>query len=85
MSFVSSCRYDFLYKMVKITSLYQHPEGSVMLDRTDMVQTNVALQVPDAPGLLIPQGTYGRILKVIDGRVSLVHWEVHPSSLNDMT
>lgn len=54
-----------------------------MHDKGDVVQTNVALQVPDAPGLLIPRGTYGRILRVIDGRVSLVHWQVGHSSIND--
>jgi nuclear pore complex protein Nup188 len=61
--------------MVKITSLYQHPENSVMHGQDDIVQTTVALQVPDAPGLFIPPGTYGRILRVVDGQVSLVHWE----------
>ncbi|CAM6047081.1 unnamed protein product [Sphagnum compactum] len=71
----AECVYDFLYKMVKITSFYQHPENSVMHGQDDIVQTTVALQVPDAPGLFIPPGTYGRILRVVDGRVSLVHWE----------
>ena len=46
------CRYDFLYKMVKVTSLYQHPEGAVMFGNGSVVQTNVALQIPDAPGLI---------------------------------
>jgi hypothetical protein len=79
MRFLSSprCRYDFLYKVVKVTSLYQHPEGAVMHEKGSVVQTNVALQIPDAPGLMIPRGTYGRISRVIDGRVSLVHWEVN--------
>lgn len=54
-----------------------------MHDKGDVVQTNVALQVPDAPGLLIPRGTYGRILRVIDGRVSLVHWQVGHISIVD--
>jgi hypothetical protein len=62
--------------MVKITSFYQHPENFMMHGQDDIVQTTVALQVPDAPGLFIPPGTYGRILRVVDGRVSLVHWEV---------
>jgi nuclear pore complex protein Nup188 len=61
--------------MVKITSFYQHPENFMMHGQDDIVQTTVALQVPDAPGLFIPPGTYGRILRVVDGRVSLVHWE----------
>lgn len=54
-----------------------------MHDKGGVVQTNVALQVPDAPGLLIPRGTYGRILRVIDGRVSLVHWQVCHISIDD--
>lgn len=54
-----------------------------MHDKGDVVQTNVALQVPDAPGLLIPRGTYGRILRVIDGRVSLVHWQVGRICIDD--
>lgn len=81
-SLLSTCsRYDFLYKTVKITSLYQHPEGAVMHENGNVVQTNVALQVPDAPGLMIPRGTSGRISRIIDGRVSLVHWEVNTNRL----
>lgn len=53
-----------------------------MLENGNVVQTNVALQVPDAPGLMIPRGTSGRISRVIDGRVSLVHWEVNTHRLS---
>lgn len=47
-----------------------------MCEKGSVLQTNVTLLVPGAPGLMIPRGTYGRISRVIDGRVSLVHWEV---------
>ncbi|XP_024375793.1 uncharacterized protein [Physcomitrium patens] len=77
----AECVYDFLYKMVKVTSLYQHPEGAVMCEKGSVLQTNVTLLVPGAPGLMIPRGTYGRISRVIDGRVSLVHWECEHSGI----
>lgn len=54
-----------------------HENGSV-------VQTNVALQIPDAPGLMIPGGTYGRVSRVVGERVSLVHWEVSTYLLNTL-
>ncbi|KAG0574974.1 hypothetical protein KC19_VG307200 [Ceratodon purpureus] len=80
-SWPAECVYDFLHKMVIVTSLYQHPEGSVMHEKGSVVQTKFALQIADAPGLIIPRGTYGRISRVIGGRDSLVHWECEHSGI----
>ncbi|BBM99100.1 nuclear pore complex protein Nup188 [Marchantia polymorpha subsp. ruderalis] len=77
----AECVYDFLYKMVDITCLYQRHELSLTNESGTMVQTPVTLQVPDAPGLLIPAGSSGSILRELDGGVCLVRWECKHSGI----
>eukprot|EP00249_Psilotum_nudum_P036507 c7711_g1_i1 orf=103-2532(+) len=76
----AECVYDFLYRMVEITSLYEHSkQSSVCIGQ--VVQIALPLQVPGAPGLLIPAGTRGHILQLIDDSFSLVHWECEHSGI----
>ncbi|CAM6095025.1 unnamed protein product [Calypogeia fissa] len=77
----AECVFDFLYKTVEITCLYQRDERSLINESGSMVHTTVALQVPDAPGLLIPAGTSGRVLREVSGGVCLVRWECKHSGL----
>ncbi|KAL2650470.1 hypothetical protein R1flu_018598 [Riccia fluitans] len=77
----AECVYDFLYKMVDITCLYQRDEASLMNETGTMVQTRFTLQVPDAPGLRIPAGSSGFILRELDAGVCLVRWECKHSGI----
>lgn len=49
-----------------------------MVDRvSQIVETQLPLCVPGLEGLLIPIGTRGHVLKMIDGKTALVRWEVN--------
>ncbi|KAL3701186.1 hypothetical protein R1sor_019208 [Riccia sorocarpa] len=77
----AECVYDFLYKMVDITCLYQRDESSLMNETGTMVQTRFTLQVPDAPGLRIPAGSSGFVLREFDASLCLVRWECKHSGI----
>eukprot|EP01018_Ginkgo_biloba_P018782 Gb_15236 [translate_table: standard] len=77
----AECVYNFLHKMVKITSLYQSPGYSYLNDGSSTVQTHISLQVPGASGLFVPAGTIGHVLKVVDEDVILVRWECMHSGI----
>lgn len=69
--------YNFLDKMVGITSLFEISVDSYVGKSSQMVETHHPLHVPGVEGLLIPGRTRGRVLKVIDDNTSLIRWEVN--------
>lgn len=71
----SQCVYDFLYKMTKITTLFQSDGFSYENNDSKTVQAHISLQVPGAYGLIIPVGTIGHIMKMVNEDVILVRWE----------
>lgn len=77
----AECTYDFLYRMLKITCLY-HTDAHVALESdVQVIRTTVPLQVPGAPGLLIPAGSNGLVIRVIDEHTTLVRWECKHSAI----
>lgn len=71
----SECVYDFLYKMTKIATLFQSNGISYENNDSRTVQAHISLQVPGASGLVIPVGTIGHVMKVVNEDVILVRWE----------
>lgn len=65
----------FLYKMTKITTLFQRHGISYENNDSQTVQAHISLQVPGASGLVIPAGTIGHVMKVVNEDVVLVRWE----------
>ncbi|KAH9325907.1 hypothetical protein KI387_006085, partial [Taxus chinensis] len=71
----AECVFEFLYRMSKITSLFQSRGFSYVNNDSHIVQAHISLQVPGAPGLAIPAGAFGRVMKIVDEDLILVCWE----------
>lgn len=69
-------RYNFVEKINGITLLSEIPGGSQVVDSYNIIVAPNQLDVPSVEGLVIPEGTCGQILKVIEANVALVRWEV---------
>lgn len=74
--------YNFLDKMVGISSLFEISGDSVVSNISQMVETRHPLHVPGFEGLLIPGQTRGRVLKIVDSNISLIRWEVNDLKLS---
>ena len=62
--------------MSGITTLFEIPGGSGVVNLHDIIEIHHQFNVPGIEGLVIPSGTCGQVLKVIDANVALVRWEV---------
>ncbi|XP_059074406.1 uncharacterized protein LOC131045463 isoform X2 [Cryptomeria japonica] len=71
----AECVFDFLYRLSKITCLFQRRGFSYVNNDLQTVQAHISLQVPGASGLVIPAGTFGCVMKTVDEDVILVRWE----------
>lgn len=77
----AECVYNFLEKMNGITLLSEISGGSQVVDSYNIIVAPNQLDVPSVEGLVIPKGTRGQILKVIDTNIGLVRWEFAHSGL----
>ncbi|XP_008788374.2 uncharacterized protein LOC103706141 isoform X1 [Phoenix dactylifera] len=71
----AECVYNYLDKMSAITTLFEIPGGSGAVNLHDIIEIQHQFNIPGIDGLVIPSGTCGQVLKVIDANVALVRWE----------
>ncbi|XP_058098868.1 uncharacterized protein LOC131243494 isoform X2 [Magnolia sinica] len=76
----AECVYNFLDKMVGMTSLFEIP-GDSCANISQIVVTPNPMHVPGVEGLLIPRGTCGHVLRVLDGKNALIRWEYMQSGI----
>ena len=70
-------RYNFLEKSVGLSSLFEISSDSLVDGASKTVETHLPLRVPGVEGLIIPNGTRGQVIRMIDRNVALVRWEVN--------
>ncbi|ERN13437.1 hypothetical protein AMTR_s00041p00195800 [Amborella trichopoda] len=80
-SWPAECVYKYLDKMSGMTSLFEVSGAHLSAKTLQLVQTDRHLQFHGIEGLFIPYGTVGAVMKVIDGNVALVRWELPQSGL----
>ncbi|GBG60473.1 hypothetical protein CBR_g5647 [Chara braunii] len=80
-AWAAECVYDFLHRLTPMASMYELPSGAFDEQDATSVRTPKDLTVPGAPGLLIPAGTSGQILRSMDNFVVLVQWQCEHSSI----
>lgn len=73
-------RFNFLDKSTGLSSLFEISRGSLVDAASQSVKTSQPLHVPGVEGLIIPSGTHGHVLKMVDRNIGLVRWEVGVSS-----
>lgn len=71
----AECVYNYLDKMGGITTLFEIPDGYGVVNLHDIIEIYHQFNIPGIEGLVIPSGTCGQVLKVIDANVVLVRWE----------
>ncbi|KAJ4826105.1 hypothetical protein Tsubulata_010953 [Turnera subulata] len=74
-SWPAECVYNFLDKSVGISSLFEITSEALVENNPEIVETRSPLLVPGLESLLIPAGTRGHVLKVLNGNTALVRWE----------
>ncbi|CAI9104717.1 OLC1v1003448C1 [Oldenlandia corymbosa var. corymbosa] len=71
----AECVYNFLEKSVGLSTPFEINSESLVDRSMKIVQTHVALPVPGVQGLIIPRGTRGQVLRMINKDCALVRWE----------
>lgn len=77
----AQCVYNYLEKMSGITLLSEIPCGFQMVNSNDIIESQNHIDIPTVEGIVIPSGTYGRILRIIGPNTALVRWEFAHSGL----
>ncbi|XP_077246551.1 nucleoporin (DUF3414) isoform X2 [Tasmannia lanceolata] len=77
----AECVYNFLDKMVGITSLFEIPGDSSVDNSSQIVETLYPLRIPRVDGLIIPTRTRGHVLKVVEGNIALIRWQYMQSGM----
>ncbi|CAH9056682.1 unnamed protein product [Cuscuta europaea] len=80
-SWPSECVFNFLDKSTGLSSLFEITHGSLMDATSQSVKTIHPLYVSGVEGLIIPSGTRGHVLKMVDRSTGLVRWEYTQSGL----
>ncbi|KAJ6671502.1 NUCLEOPORIN NUP188-like protein [Salix viminalis] len=80
-SWPAECVYNFLDKYVGVSTLFEITSESLVDRASQVVETQLSLQVPGADSLIIPSKTRGHVLKFIDGNTALVRWEYEQSGV----
>ncbi|KAJ6386036.1 hypothetical protein OIU77_029072 [Salix suchowensis] len=80
-SWPAECVYNFLDKYVGVSTLFEITSESLVDRASQVVETQLPMQVPGADSLIIPSKTRGHVLKVIDGNTALVRWEYEQSGV----
>lgn len=69
-------RFNFLDKSTRLSSPVDISSCSIVNDASQTVMVVQPLHLPGIEGLVIPSGTRGHLLKMIDRDFALVRWEV---------
>lgn len=69
-------RFNFLDKSTGLSSPVDVDLCSIVDDASQTVMVLQPLHLPGIEGLVIPSGTHGHLLKMIDTNIALVRWEV---------
>ncbi|XP_031130365.1 uncharacterized protein LOC116032104 [Ipomoea triloba] len=77
----AECVFNFLDKSTGLSSLFEISRGSLVDAASQSVKTSQPLHVPGVEGLIIPSGTHGHVLKMVDRNIGLVRWEYSQSGL----
>ncbi|XP_071935327.1 uncharacterized protein [Coffea arabica] len=77
----AECVYNFLEKSVGLSSLFEISSDSLVDGASKTVETHLPLRVPGVEGLIIPNGTRGQVIRMIDRNVALVRWEYAQSGV----
>ncbi|KAJ3682573.1 hypothetical protein LUZ60_015146 [Juncus effusus] len=77
----SQCVYNYLEKLSGMTTLYRLSSGNVRYK--DVVKLESPVGVPGAESLLIPSGTHGYVLRLLEGNGNgaLVRWDFTHSGI----
>lgn len=77
----AECVFNFLEKMGGVTLLSEIPRRSQFTDIYDTIEAQTQLNIPSIEGIVIPAGTRGHIVRVVDVNSALVRWEYEHSGL----
>ncbi|KAL3515020.1 hypothetical protein ACH5RR_021922 [Cinchona calisaya] len=80
-SWPAECVYNFLDKSVGLSSLFEISSDSLVDGTSKTVITHLPLHVPNIEGLIIPRGTRGQVIRMIDRNTALVRWEYAQSGV----
>lgn len=69
-------RFNFLDKSTGLSSPVDISSCAIVNDASQTVMVVQPLHLPGIEGLVIPSGTRGHLLKMIDRDIALVRWEV---------
>lgn len=69
-------RFNFLDKSTGLSSPVDISSCLIVDDASQTVKVVQPLHLPGVEGLIIPRGTHGHLLKMIDRNTALVRWEV---------
>ncbi|XP_074312975.1 uncharacterized protein LOC141648320 isoform X2 [Silene latifolia] len=76
----AECVYNFMEKSIGISSIVNMGSDTAE-GASQIVETQLPLQVPGVEGLFIPSKTRGRILRMIDSKTAVVRWEYKQSGV----
>ncbi|KAF3639071.1 hypothetical protein FXO38_22874 [Capsicum annuum] len=71
----AECVFNFLDKSTGLSSPVDVDLCSIVDDASQTVMVLQPLHLPGIEGLVIPSGTHGHLLKMIDTNIALVRWE----------
>ncbi|MCD7459389.1 hypothetical protein HAX54_040819 [Datura stramonium] len=77
----AECVFNFLDKSTGLSSPVDIDSCSIVDDASQTVMAIQPLQLPSIEGLVIPSGTRGHLLKMIDRNIALVRWEFSQSGV----
>ncbi|XP_059297405.1 uncharacterized protein LOC132050256 isoform X2 [Lycium ferocissimum] len=77
----AECVFNFLDKSTGLSSPVDISSCSVVDDASQTVMVAQPLHLPGIEGLVIPSGTRGHLLKMIDRNIALVRWEFSQSGV----
>ncbi|KAK4375119.1 hypothetical protein RND71_005796 [Anisodus tanguticus] len=77
----AECVFNFLDKSTGLSSPVNISSCSVVDDASQTVMVVQPLHLPGIEGLVIPSGTRGHLLKMIDRDIALVRWEFSQSGV----
>ncbi|VFQ67820.1 unnamed protein product [Cuscuta campestris] len=80
-SWPSECVFNFLNKSTGLSTLFEISHDTFVDAASQSVKTSHPLHVSGVEGLIIPRGTHGHVLKMVDKNIGLVRWEYTQSGL----
>ncbi|KQJ96095.1 uncharacterized protein LOC100837705 isoform X4 [Brachypodium distachyon] len=72
----AQCVYNYLERINGVTTLYAIPSGVPdSVKYCDQIEIHHPMNIPGMEGIILPCGTHGYILRVLQDDVALVRWE----------